>query len=386
MDLRTLFGQCFGGYLRPPSISRKNNTDLVGKIVIVTGGNRGIGFSMVQQFARRGAKVYLAARNKERALEAIARLQSEGLAPGNGEVRWLELELALPIKVQQSAEVFLKEEKRLDILVNSACRIDGPYVIGYGGIEESMLVNHIGPFIFTKALLPLMAETARSPGADIRIIVMTSIAMSILKDHEKLHRRQVSWGATERQHDEIRHTTAPKLEPAAQSKLVNFLYAKQLQKTLDAVWHVPITVMAVHPGYVWTEGFADAPVHKLRVVGPLFRTFFKLTFLDIAEGTVTPMWAATSSVIAERREECKGAYVMPFGRVGPTPPHPQAECAELAKELWDRHYPELGVPVALRGVRTGTTGSHGTPSRLGVERLFYRIFRDIVYTFVRDMN
>ena len=71
---------------------------------------------MVQSFARRGAEVYLAARSKERALKAIARLQSKGLGPGNGEVRWLELDLALPNKVQWSAEVFLKEEKRLHIL------------------------------------------------------------------------------------------------------------------------------------------------------------------------------------------------------------------------------------------------------------------------------
>ena len=71
---------------------------------------------MVQQFARRGAKVYLAARSKDRALQAIARLRSEGLEPGNGEVLWLELDLALPTKVQKSAATFLREEKRLDIL------------------------------------------------------------------------------------------------------------------------------------------------------------------------------------------------------------------------------------------------------------------------------
>ena len=35
-----------------------------------------------------------------------------------------------------------------------------------------ILYSHIGPFIFTKALLPLMAETARLPGADVRIIVV----------------------------------------------------------------------------------------------------------------------------------------------------------------------------------------------------------------------
>ncbi|KAM5537284.1 hypothetical protein V8D89_009014 [Ganoderma adspersum] len=87
--------------------------------------------------------------------------------------------------------------------------------------------------------------------------------------------------------------------------------------------------MAVHPGYVWTEHFADAPVNKLRVVGPLFGASSKLMFLDIAKGA----WV-TSPLIAERREEYKGAYVVSFGTVE-TPPHPQVESAELAKELWD---------------------------------------------------
>ena len=119
----------------------------------------------------------------------------------------------------------------------------------------------------------------------------------------------------------------------AQSKLVNILYAKQLQKTLDAA-HVPIAVMAVHPGYVWTEGFADAPVNRLRVVGPLFAAFFRLTFLDMDEGARTPVLAAACPLIAERRDEYKGAYIVPFGKVE-TPPHPQAESAELAQELWD---------------------------------------------------
>lgn len=123
------------------------------------------------------------------------------------------------------------------------------------------------------------------------------------------------------------------LRPTAQSKLVNTLYAKQLQKNLDAV-HAPITVMAAHPGYVWIEGFADAPVHKLRVVGPLFAAFFKLTFPGMVQGARTPVWAATSPLIAGRREQYKGAYIAPFVKVE-RPSHPQAASAELAKELWD---------------------------------------------------
>lgn len=76
----------------------------------------GIGFATVQHLARAGAKVYLAARNESRATGAIARLEHEGLQPGDGEVIWLKLDLSDPRDAKKVAEEFLKREKRLDIL------------------------------------------------------------------------------------------------------------------------------------------------------------------------------------------------------------------------------------------------------------------------------
>jgi NAD(P)-dependent dehydrogenase (short-subunit alcohol dehydrogenase family) len=74
----------------------------------------------VKALARCGAKVYLAARNREKGLAAIERVKESGLTPGNGQVELLELDLATPKLAKSAAETFLKEEKRLDILVNNA--------------------------------------------------------------------------------------------------------------------------------------------------------------------------------------------------------------------------------------------------------------------------
>jgi Short-chain dehydrogenases of various substrate specificities len=70
----------------------------------------------VQHLARRGAKVYLAARDESRATEAIARLESEGLGPGNGDVIWLQLDLVNPRTAKMAAMDFLTRETRLDVL------------------------------------------------------------------------------------------------------------------------------------------------------------------------------------------------------------------------------------------------------------------------------
>ena len=81
--------------------------------------SRGVGYATIKHLARHGAKVYLAARDESRAKAAIARLESDGLGPGNGQVLWHELDLSDPRKAKKSAEDFLKKESRLDVL--SAC-------------------------------------------------------------------------------------------------------------------------------------------------------------------------------------------------------------------------------------------------------------------------
>lgn len=60
--------------------------------------------------------MYMAARNKTKAEEAIVKLKQEGLAPGNGEVVWLELDLSDPRNAKKAAQEFMEKEKRLDVL------------------------------------------------------------------------------------------------------------------------------------------------------------------------------------------------------------------------------------------------------------------------------
>ena len=76
--------------------------------------SRGLGLAIVRHLARRGAKVYMAARDEQRAKAAIERLRSEGL--GKGEVEWWELDLSKPREVKESGERFVQRVSRLDIL------------------------------------------------------------------------------------------------------------------------------------------------------------------------------------------------------------------------------------------------------------------------------
>src|SRR5215467_4902021 len=86
-----------------------------GKIALVTGANRGLGFETARRLARQGVKVLLGVRNEQRGKEAEARLKGEGL-----EAEFILLDMN-DQKTHEKAARFIEEKfGRLDILVNNA--------------------------------------------------------------------------------------------------------------------------------------------------------------------------------------------------------------------------------------------------------------------------
>jgi len=161
------------GYFNP----QRDLADLTGKVAIVTGANTGIGYHTVKLLARQGAKIYLGARNESKAKAAIAELEREGLGPG--QVVWLHVDMSEPTWAQDAANEFLKKESRLDILVNNAAVLAGPYVLTKDGLNLTMVVNHFSPVVFIRTLLPLMIQTSKEPNSDVRIVTVGSCAHSM---------------------------------------------------------------------------------------------------------------------------------------------------------------------------------------------------------------
>ncbi|PNP73503.1 hypothetical protein FNYG_13153 [Fusarium nygamai] len=92
---------------------------LDGKVVVVTGGNAGIGYYTVKHLALNGAKVYMGARSETRAKAAIKRLLEENPSIPQENVVWLQLDLSNQAQVVDAALELRSREKRLDILGNS---------------------------------------------------------------------------------------------------------------------------------------------------------------------------------------------------------------------------------------------------------------------------
>ena len=80
-------------------------------------GNSGIGFETTTQLARRGARVYIAARSESRVQSAIKKLEA---GPDKVDVRFLKLDLQDLQSIKTTVSDFLQKENRLDILLNNA--------------------------------------------------------------------------------------------------------------------------------------------------------------------------------------------------------------------------------------------------------------------------
>jgi len=296
--------------------------DLHGKVAIVTGGNSGIGLRTCQIFARRGAKVYMAARNESKATAAISQLEREGL--GDGSVHFLHCNLPDPHAAKRAAETFLKLEERLDILVNNAAMAAVPFEMTAEGLSAHMQTNHVGHFIFTETLLNLLKSTSRREGADVRIVNVTSIAYKNCKV-KKFDRALFS--------QRFGSGTMNNLKAYGLSKLANILHINELQRRLTAEGRTNITCISIHPGAVLTPAatiFFDTAIPYLGwLTGGLARLF---AHSDI-NGAWTPCFAAAGVKVREDKEKYKGTY-MTWWNVVETPA-PQGRSETLAKELWD---------------------------------------------------
>lgn len=84
------------------------------KIVLITAATRGIGLACVKACAENGAEVYLAARDRERALREVYALTEQGLR-----VHWVEFDAARPETCVSMVEQTVARAGRLDVLVNN---------------------------------------------------------------------------------------------------------------------------------------------------------------------------------------------------------------------------------------------------------------------------
>ncbi|KAG9105160.1 hypothetical protein FRC07_009558, partial [Ceratobasidium sp. 392] len=159
-----------------PRWSTDQIPDLEGQVMVVTGGNSGIGYETCRVLLDKNAKVYMAARCPKKADVAISQLKeaTNGKAPV-----FLQLDLSDLQSIRDAVAQFIQQESELHCLFNNGGVYAPPLsALTKEGYDLQFGTNVLGHFLFTKLLLPTMIHTARaSPhaGGIARVINVSSI-------------------------------------------------------------------------------------------------------------------------------------------------------------------------------------------------------------------
>ncbi|HMC49624.1 MAG TPA: oxidoreductase [Solirubrobacterales bacterium] len=245
--------------------------DQRGRVAVVTGANGGLGLSTARALAAAGADVVIAARNQERAAEAMNRIR-DGVP--DARLTLVELDLGSLDSVQAAAGQVLATRETIDLLVNNAGVMGIPEGRTADGFEMQFGVDHLGHFALTARLLPALLK---APAA--RVVTVTSTAHHIGRAvdpaNPNLDGRYGPWRAY------------------GQAKLANFHFGLGLDRLFrDA--GAPAASLLAHPGLSNTELQA---VSVEETGGGLSQRFFLMLARTVGmspgEGALSQLRAAT---------------------------------------------------------------------------------------------
>ncbi|KID72775.1 Short-chain dehydrogenase/reductase [Metarhizium brunneum] len=285
------FAQSF--FIPKPVLTEDNLPDQSGKVHIVTGGYAGIGKELSTILYQHNAVIYIAGRNEEKATTAIEEIKAQN-PDSRGRLEFLSLDLSDLTTIKPALEEFSAREKRLDVLVNNAgvmmCSKDAK---GTQGHELQLATNCLGPFLFTKGLVPILKETAlASPPGSVRVIWASSITANLLSPA----------GGVKLGEDDAPQTSSSQSTNYGQSKAANNFYAAEFSRRHEADG---ILSLAFNPGNLATE--------LCRHLGPVELLTAKIVSHPSRLGAYTELYAGWSPDI---KMEDGGMFVIPWGRRG----------------------------------------------------------------------
>jgi len=220
-----------------------------GRIALVTGATKGIGFEIASQLAKRGITVLIGARDENKGVEAQDKIRASG-----GKAHYIKVDVADTETIQTAIAHIAEKFERLDILVNNAGILVDPQTnildLELTTLKNTLITNAFGPLLMSQACVPLMKRNSYG-----RIVNMASTLGSLTEMADP------------------KSDYAGVLSPAYRlSKTVlnglTALLAKELHGT-------NILVNSACPGWVRTDmGGDQAPISP-------------------AQGAETPVWLAT---------------------------------------------------------------------------------------------
>lgn len=268
------------------------------RIAIVTGASGGMGRATAALLAaEHGMKVLLLVRDAKRGQAAVDEVNRRS---GRNDAEMVLGDLASFSSIRAAAAEIAERVEHIDVLVNNAGVVTIKREETEDGFERQLGVNHLGHFLLTGLLLPLLLRSTAG-----RIVVVSSGAHKIGRmDYEDpgMSRGFKTWNAYGR------------------SKLANIWFTHELASRLAAT---KVTVNALHPGAVST----DIGVNRQTGFGKMVHKLLRPFFLSPEEGSATAVFLAAAPELAGQ----SGGYYYRQKRIRPSA---RAEDSNEASRFW----------------------------------------------------
>lgn len=272
------------------------------RVAVITGASSGIGKAAAKALAAQGWRVIGLGRDPQRTAAADAEIRASA-APG-ARVEMIRADLALMSEAARAAREIAARTDRIDVLMNNAGGVNNRLIMTAEGIEATFAANHLGHFVLTTRLLPLLraAAAVSAPGAT-RIISVSSSG----------HERSPGLDWNDLPHPQ-NFTTGGAYTHA---KLANILFTRALAKRLASDG---IVAHAMHPGVVDSNFVSHADE-------PMQRYMATLKGATPEEAADTLIWLATSTEVGRTT----GGYYHERKEVRTSVP---AQDESAAERLW----------------------------------------------------
>jgi len=154
---------------------RSEPYDFRGKVVLITGGSRGLGLVLARAFSQEGARLALCARDPEELERVREELQPRGIP-----LLTLTCDVTSAEQVQQMVDRVVEHFGRIDVLINNAGVIQvAPFeMMTHDDYDEAMKVHFWGPLYTIENVLPYMRKQQAG-----RIVNISSIGGKISVPH-----------------------------------------------------------------------------------------------------------------------------------------------------------------------------------------------------------
>jgi len=283
-----------------------------GKVVLITGANRGIGKETTKAIARKGATIVMACRNLAMAQPVCEAIRTES---GNPQIEVMHLDLASLSSIREFAKQFCQKHQQLNVLFNNAGVLCLKREETLDGFEKTMGINYFGHFLLTRLLLSVLEQTPEA-----RIINVSSIAHL--------------WGRIDLS-DVNFQKSYQGMKAYARSKLALVLFTQELAERLQGT---NVTANSLYPGLAETEMWNLLPEHKWYQA--ILRVVERLILVSEQEGAQTGIYLACS-------DEVKGITGKYFYKKRAKITSGRCKDIRLQKELWQLSEKLTGLSDAV---------------------------------------